>query len=66
MQHEQINVINALIAHMQANVQDSPDRVQALIAAYELLAPHIDQLRDEQPHHLTETVIDKPFTVCAT
>jgi hypothetical protein len=39
----------AIVANMAANIEDQPERIQALIAAYDLLAPYIDQLRQPEP-----------------
>lgn len=43
MDEKALQMIRALIANMEANAQ--PDRVEALIACYELLGPYIEQLK---------------------
>jgi hypothetical protein len=44
--------VRALVAHLSTNIEDTPERLRAFVAAYELLGPYVEAIRatlDEQP-----------------
>lgn len=49
MTEQELAQIRALVAHMQANInEDQPERIEALIASYEMLKPYIERLKEKE------------------
>lgn len=54
--------VRALVAHLATNIEDTPERLRAFVAAYEMLGPYVEAIRatlDEQPQDVEGVQLGK-------